>query len=99
MSDNPVDDVTPPVVEEVTEPKPPGEPVAPKIEGDNRPPWVDEVLEAITAIPDAIASAAPNPVAPEETHGEDGPQMPGDGDVITDESPVTKPWTHKRLFG
>jgi len=89
------EDITEPVtdvVEEVTEPDAPGEAPPPV---DVRPPWVDEIVEAITAIPDAIATATPNPVAPDDRT----PGLPADGEVIEhDESPVSKPWTHKTPF-
>ena len=82
-----------PILEEVTEPDEPHEELPPV---DVRPPWVDELLEAITAIPDSVANAAPNPVAPDDVATE----LPGDGDMIEhDESPVSKPWTHKTPFG
>lgn len=80
-----------PIIEEITEPDPPNEPPPPV---DVRPPWVDELLEAVTAIPDAIATATPNPVAPDD----DNPVIPGDGGVVEDESPVSKPWTHGNPF-
>jgi hypothetical protein len=51
----------------------------------DRPPWVDELVTAITSIPDSIAEKMGNPV------------NPGD-DLGDDESPIGKPWTH-RGFG
>lgn len=88
MADDPITEE----VEEVTEPAP--EPnTQPDINA--RPPWVDELLEAVTAIPDAIKEQTPEPTAPDN----DTPGLPNDGGTVEhDESPVSQPWTHKMPF-
>ncbi len=80
------------IVEEVTEPAGTPENPEPLPPVEVRPPWVDEIITAVTAIPDAIANSVPNPAAPEV-------ELPGDGETVSDESPVSKPWTHKTPFG
>lgn len=92
MSD-PIEEITPdpvapdevPVVDEVVpNPDPVGD--------EPRPGFVDELLDKMDALMQAIAggTAPPNPTAPE---------MPGDGQIVPDESPVKKPWTHRGFFG
>lgn len=96
MSDSPIDkpadvvDKPAEVVEEIAPPPDPPEPAehAPS-EDSSRPGWVDEIIGAING----IAVAAP------VTSDDLPPAIPGDGDVVPDESPVKKPWTHRSLFG
>jgi len=83
MTDDPIT----PVVEDVTDPNPPPSTPPPPVNIVDRPPWVDEIVEAVTAIPDAIAQMTPNPVSPDP----EPPIVPE-----PDESPVKKPWTHKK---
>ncbi len=59
---------------------------------EEKPAWVDDILGAIAAIPEKLAPAAP--VTEQDVPAE----LPGHGDVVEDESPVSKPWTH-RGFG
>lgn len=78
-----------PIVEEVTDPPAADPEPLPPVEV--RPPWVDEIITAVTAIPDAITNAVPQATAPEV-------ELPGDGETVSDESPVSKPWTHSNPF-
>jgi len=52
------------------------------------PPWANELIAKVEEIGDALAELAPNPVNPEL-----------DLDGVDDDSPVSEPWTHKKLFG
>lgn len=64
-----------------------------------RPPWVDDVIHAVEAIPDAILEALPAPV-PVEAAEEiipGGDPAPVD-EPEADETPESKPWTHRMPF-
>lgn len=63
------------------------------------PPWAEQLIKAVEALPDRIAEALPNPVNP-EVSPEDGGEDAEHGDEIpgADESPSRPPWTH-RGFG
>jgi hypothetical protein len=78
---------------------------APLPDHEVRPPWVDEVIHAVEAIPDAIKEAFPAPVPVKETEeiipDVDNPPPhsdPDEDDEPGDETPESKPWTHKMPF-
>jgi len=89
MPDDIVEDTAPdptnpddvPVVDEVVpDPDPPADDAP-------RPPWVDEILEAIQTLPANVVSSDPV-----------NPDIPGDGEPVADDAPVSKPWTHRGFF-
>lgn len=91
--ENPVEEVVETVEETV---EPPAE-VVEETTTENRPGWVDEILDAVHNV-SAPATEAVETVE-ETTPDVDKPEVPGDGEVVEDESPVKKPWTHRGFFG
>lgn len=82
--ENPVTN-PPEVVEEITDPVSQPNALPEKPVEHEPPPWAEKLIDAIESLPDMIAEKLPNPVAPEE--------IP----LIDDETPVSKPWTHKGM--
>jgi len=69
-----------------------------------RPPWVDEIVHAVEAIPDAIKESLPAPVPVEpaaeviEPVVEPESHEIGSEEPEQDSTPESKPWTHKLPF-
>lgn len=55
--------------------------------GDDMPEWGKSLMSSVDALAERVEALAPKP------------DMPADGDVVPDESPVKVPWTHKKIFG
>jgi len=66
-----------------------------------RPPWVDEIVHAVEAIPDAIKESLPAPVPVEAAEDVVEPAVEPnepEPEPEQDSTPESKPWTHKLPF-
>lgn len=55
------------------------------------PAWGKELMKKVDALTEAVATPVVDAVEPDN-------DLPGDGHVVPDESPVKKPWTHRKLW-